>query len=126
MWIATKFGFYSMSNKPAVQFPEYESVIHVRGRSEDDMQRLVKELRGLALKINLDISKREDVDYTYRVFVHPDDLPKVLAKLGSSVDYPSFKGMIGESPHQKHKLNAYCQFWYDMVLAFGENPLMKG
>ena len=126
MWIATKFGFYSMSNKPAAQFPEYESLIHVRGRSKEDMFRLVEELRGLALKVNLDVSTREDVDYTHRIFVHPSDLPKVLAKVAKSVDYPSIKGMVGESPHQKHKLNAYCQFWYDMIVAFGEDPKTKG
>jgi len=126
MWIATKFGFYSMSNKKAYQFPEYESVIHVRGRSEDDMKRLINEIRGLSLKIIPEISMREDVDYTYRIFIHPNDLPKVLARLGNSVDYTSFKGMIGESKHQKHKLNAYCQFWYDMVVAFGQDPLTKG
>ena len=126
MWIATRLGFYSMSNKPAAQFPEYDSVIHVRGRSEEDMQRLVAHLRGLALKINLDISKRENVDYTYRIFVHPSDLPKVLARLADTVDYTSFKGTIGETDHQKHKLNAYCQFWYDMVVAFGEDPMTKG
>jgi hypothetical protein len=125
MWIATKFGFYSMANKPAEQFPEYESVIHVRGRGRDDMRRLIDLMAGLKLKITPEISYREEVDYNYRIFVHPDDLPRVLFRLGKNLDYQSFKGMVSESDHQKHKLGAYCSFWSDMLSAFGIDPMSK-
>ena len=125
MWIASKFGFYSMANKPAEQFPEYESVIHVRGRGKSDMVRLIETLQDLKLKIKPEISYREEVDYNYRIFVHPSDLPKVLARLGTSLNYSSFKGMGSKSPHQRHKLSAYCNFWRDMLDAFGISPLTK-
>jgi hypothetical protein len=119
MYIACKYGFYSLASKPAPQFLHDKPVIHVRAHDKHDLLRLIRRIKDLKLKIQPEIMGRERAGWSYRFFLHPSDLPKVLARLGTGVNYPSFKKVAYLLPHQRDKFWVYDRMTKDMAKAYG-------
>lgn len=98
MWIASKFGFYSIVAKA--------DGVHVRARVKQDLEQLLA-----ATDIAETIQVWHGADYRYRVVVGADKLPAIFLKLAESIDYDNFKNMVHASPTQKTKYYAYGAIW---------------
>lgn len=102
MWIASKYGFYSIVKK--------EDVFHVRARCRADLENL-----RVASGIDDDVKESyPGSDYPWRLIVGGESLAKVFDSLEESIDYGNFKGMIGGTPNQRNKLDAYHRIWAEM------------
>lgn len=103
MWIASRFGFFSIVKWPA------RELWQVRARIGYDLESLKK-----ALKSNAEIIETLDSDYRFRILLTEKEIQKVFKLFGQTIDYSNFKAHIGSSPEQRHKLNAYHQIWQIM------------
>ena len=94
MWIFSQEGFFSIVHK--------QDGFHVRARRQRDF-------------INLSlipVKSYPGSDYPWRAILEEKtELLKLFAKLGTSVDYPNFKGRIGQRPDQKDRLGNYHKIW---------------
>ena len=99
MWIASKFGFYSIVCKDTDEF-------HVRARLRVDLENLLA-----AINVDEEIKQSEYADYRYRLVVSREVVKKITTTLAATLDYPNFKNRIAESPSQESKLDAYHQIW---------------
>jgi len=98
MWIASKYGFYSIIQK--------DDGFHVRGRLKGDLENL-KEHSGL----DCEVLKWDTADYRYRMIVPADKIAGVFTTLLDSIDYSNFKSQIGRTEDQREKLGAYHEIW---------------
>ncbi|MBE7436938.1 MAG: hypothetical protein HS115_00680 [Spirochaetales bacterium] len=104
MWIASKYGFYSIVKKA--------DGLHVRARLMKDLENLIT-----AARIKKSILTWPDADYRYRIIVDDLEYSQIVAALQASVDYPNFKNMIHQKGDQKRKYEAYSRIWgtlYDL------------
>jgi len=99
MWIASKFGFFSIVRKGEDQF-------HVRARVRTDLENLL-----VAADLDEKIHESDLSDYKYRLVVGHDAVRKITSALAETLDYPNFKNKIAETPSQESKLGAYHQIW---------------
>ena len=99
MWIASKFGFYSIVCKNKNEF-------HVRARLRVDLENLLA-----TLNLEEEIYQSEYADYRYRLVVSQEVVRKITATLADTLDYPNFKNQIAETPSQEDKLDAYHDIW---------------
>ena len=99
MWIASKFGFYSIVCKDEDQF-------HVRARLIGDLQNLLA-----ATGLDEEIHQSDYSDYKYRLVVGHDAVRKITSTLAETLDYPNFKNKIAETSSQATKLDAYHEIW---------------
>lgn len=102
MWIASKHGFFSIVRK--------EDVFHVRARGKGDLDNL-RNAAGLAEQVQ---ESYPGSDYPWRLIVGSESLGKVFEALEATIDYGNFKGMIGATPDQRDKLDAYHRIWAEM------------
>ena len=98
MWIASKYGFYSIIQK--------DDGFHVRGRLKQDLENLKKH-SGL----DCEVLKWDTADYRYRMIVPADKIAGVFTVLLDSIDYSNFKSMVGKTEGQREKLGAYHEVW---------------
>lgn len=99
MWLATRYGFYSVVRKSPTEF-------HVRGRIRRDLENLL-ELTGRRHPIH----EWPTADYRYRVIVDHRTFSELMAALALALDYPNFKEAIAATPDQREKLPAFHQVW---------------
>ena len=99
MWIASKFGFFSIVRKSEEQF-------HVRARIHSDLENLL-----VAADLDEKIHENDISDYKYRLVVGKDAVRKITSSMAETLDYSNFKNQIAETPSQEHKLGAYHQIW---------------
>jgi hypothetical protein len=99
MWIASKFGFFSIVRKGEDQF-------HVRARVRTDLENLL-----VAADLDEKIHESDLSDYKYRLVVGHDAVRKIQLSMSETLDYPNFKNQIEVTPSQEHKLGAYHQIW---------------
>jgi hypothetical protein len=106
MWLATKFGFFSVvqNTNPTRRKDE---VVAVRARVKRDLQLLGKAM----WKFPAPIVTLKNSDYRYRIEIAANELQNLMTLLAAEVDYDNFKGMIGKSPTQKDKLPGYHEMW---------------
>ena len=94
MWIFSQDGFYSIVQK-GEQF-------HVRARRKQDL-------------VNVGLTPTKSFagsDYPWRaILANRGELLMLMEKLGKSVDYPNFKGRIGERADQINRLGDYHKIW---------------
>src|SRR5579872_2305683 len=111
MWIASKYGWFSIVNKPTEHDKEWSGMsempsINIRARSVDDLE---------ALRKFADIKAKPIIspaaDYCCRVIVSRQELARVMGLLALDVDYPNFKDMIDGRPDQAEKLSYYHEIW---------------
>jgi hypothetical protein len=98
MWLATKYGFFSIVKKGGK--------FHVRARVKRDLENLVA-----ATHIDAKIIESETTDYRYRVLVDGAGLGIVVMTLATTLDYDNFKGHIHDLPDQADKSEAYANIW---------------
>ncbi len=103
MWIASKYGWFSIVEKNP-------GVFHVRARVGNDLKNLVR-----AASIAATIEYWPDADYRYRIIISRQQRNKVFQALQSSIDYPNFKSEIAKTPDQCDKLSAYHTIWATMA-----------
>ena len=99
MWIASKFGFFSIVRKGEEQF-------HVRARVRTDLENLL-----VAADLDEKIHQSDLSDYKYRLVVGQDAVRKITLSMAEALDYPNFKNQIAETSSQERKLGAYHQIW---------------
>jgi len=102
MWIASKFGFYSIVCKDDDEF-------HIRARLRVDLEDLL-----VATNIDEQIHQSARADYRYRLVVSHQVVRKITTTLAETLDYPNFKNKIAETPSQEPKLHAYHCIWEAM------------
>ena len=94
MWIFSQDGFYSIVQK-GEQF-------HVRARRKQDL-------------VNVGLTPTKSFagsDYPWRaILANRGELLMLMEKHGKSVDYPNFKGRIGERLDQRNRLGDYHKIW---------------
>ena len=103
MWLATKFGYYSIvkSNKVRDSFM-------VRARAEKDLLNLTKELFIFRKR---KIKKSYDTDYMFRIFITQEELDILMVFLSKNIDYSNFKDKIHTIGNQKDKVPFYMRIW---------------
>jgi hypothetical protein len=94
MWIFSQDGFYSIVQK-GEQF-------HVCTRRKQDL-------------VNVGLTPTKSYagsDYPWRaILANRAELLMLLEKLGEFINYPNFKGRIGERPDQANRLGEYHKIW---------------
>lgn len=103
MWLATKFGFYSI-----VQTHENKNKFMVRARAEKDLENLTKCLKKLE---NRKIISTKEADYHYRIIVTQFELNELLHHFAETIDYSNFKNKISTITGQHDKLPFYHEIW---------------
>jgi len=102
MWLATKYGFYSIVKSSV------NSDYVVRSRDINDLINLKKELKIFK---NRKIHSSEETDYKYRIFVNFEEFNELMQLFTMNVDYSNFKDKIKVTPNQKDKLPFYSKVW---------------
>lgn len=106
MWLATKFGFYSI-----VQTRDEKDKFMVRARAEKDLKNLVENVQELNGK---EVLKTDFTDYRYRIIITKNELSALMMFFAANLDYPNFKDKIKATPGQKDKLGSYHEIWHVM------------
>jgi hypothetical protein len=105
MWIASKYGFYSIVKK--------EGHFHVRARTKKD---LVDLLATAELDFPVEIWPAADYRFRFRIPEKDlDSLSVIFGTLMDSIDYTNFKSEIAATPGQRKKLPAYHEIWHTMA-----------
>jgi hypothetical protein len=104
MWIASKFGWFSIVQKT--------DGWHVRARVRGDLENLI---RAADICKRWIIIETPHADYRYRFVVGKVGIRRVFDALCRSVDYPNFKSQISATDDQRDKLYEYGQIWKMMA-----------
>ncbi len=110
MWLATKFGFYSIVRKRAAT-PTAPAEFHVRARVRQDLENLLASA-GLPGREILDW---DTSDYRYRFLASAEDVALLLGQLAATLDYSNFKSEIARTADQRARLPAYHRVWEEMM-----------
>ena len=105
MWIASKYGFYSIVKK--------EGHFHIRSRTEKDLVDLFA-----TADLDFPVEIWRSADYRFRVRIPETDtesLGIIFGVLMDSIDYGNFKSEIAASTSQRKKLHAYHEIWHIMA-----------
>ena len=102
MWVASKYGFFSIVRKS-------EGKCHVRARIREDLENLIA-----ASEVEAEILTWDESDYRHRVIVKESVVEKVMATLAETLDYDNFKNKIIETPSQCDKAPTYGEIWARM------------
>jgi hypothetical protein len=111
MWIATKFGFFSVvRNVPrdGTKAPKEEKFI-IRSRNVRDLTDFLFEVAPEVT--DLKVVQTPDNDYAARLFCSQDHLSRFLQYMVLTLDYDNFKSMIHGSASQSDKSQAYMECW---------------
>ncbi len=109
MWIASKFGFFSIVQKEPPEEGK-PAVYHVRARLRQDLENLLHVAR-----LRKEIEEWPEADYRYRFLGTKADVQQVMACLAATLDYDNFKSKIGRTPDQQAKLDAYHTVWTELA-----------
>jgi hypothetical protein len=99
MWIFTSEGFYSVVQKAG------ESILTVRARRQEDLERLQKYLPRLST-----IYSERGSDYAYRANCTHEEWALALARMALTIDYSNFKSTVLENARHE----AYMRVWSAM------------
>lgn len=104
MWIATKFGYYSIVQTKGSN----QNLFMVRSRSKQDLENLKNEI-SIFRKRKI----KEDffADYFYRIFINREELYSLMMFIVMNIDYSNFKDEIKANKSQKDKLGYYSEIW---------------
>lgn len=109
MWIASKYGFFSIVMKGPDEF-------HVRARFRGDLEELME-----ACGVDETLHKSYNSDYRYRLVVGRPVVTKIGARIFEEIDYDNFKNKIAETSSQQDKLSAYGDIWSIMYMLQGRD-----
>lgn len=113
MWLATKYGFFSVVRN--IDFRDRERdgarAYIVRTRRKADLEGLLQQVDGNAVDTGR-ITVTMEADYPARVFVSQQEWEGLMQLLADSIDYSNFKSKIAATPEQnKDKHAAYAEIW---------------
>jgi hypothetical protein len=104
MWIASKYGFFSIVQKDTDRY-------NIRTQSRQDIDNLLQ-----VCKLDAKVSAWSTLNYRYQITINADELLKVSSELARNLDYKNFKTCIAHQTDQRHKLVAYHQI-SDIMIA---------
>ena len=100
MWLTTTSGFYSAT------LTWDGKQIQVRARDRNDLERL-KDKYAPELG---DIIETFDADYPYRALCQKDELPVIVFRIASDIDYKNFKDRVYDTQgHERSSI--YGEVW---------------
>jgi hypothetical protein len=102
MWIASKYGFYSLKHDEAT------GKYFIRARVRLDLMNLIAKVPELSATT---VQEWPRADYRYRIITDARGVQGLMKTLGESVDYGNFKDMIARTPGQDGKLSPYHRIW---------------
>lgn len=105
MWLMTKHGFYSISQKGKGQY-------HIRARERQDLENLITNHGPLRRH---KIVESTEADYPYRVIVTESVLDEVMTFFTATLDYSNFKETIHHMPNQSRKNLPYAKIWWVLM-----------
>jgi len=105
MWLATKYGFYSV-----VAHQDDPDLVQVRARSRDDLEHLRGFAQGRGIPVP-DIIMTPANDYCCRIFMTRRSWTQLGGALATEIDYPNFKEQVRGEPLRNA---AYTQMWSAM------------
>jgi hypothetical protein len=113
MWLATKFGFFSVvqNSRSRKRGNKWEPFV-VRARVKRDLEILRKQMWPEMRPSAIRIVDTPEADYRYRIEISESEVRDLMLLLAFNVDYPNFKSMIAKTPSQEHKLHGYHEMWH--------------
>ncbi len=105
MWLATKYGFFSV-----VAHQDDPDLVQVRARSRADLGHLRGFAQGRGIPIP-DIVMTPANDYCCRIFMTRQSWTQLGGELATEIDYPNFKEQVRGEPLRDA---AYTQMWSAM------------
>jgi hypothetical protein len=109
MWLFTTIGFYSV-----VADVSHPDTLKIRARARADLEAL----RDGYLP-DIEIIESEHTDYRFRALVRRDEWVHAAEALARAIDYPNFKGAVGERQGAA-RAKRYAKVWQVM------NGLQRG
>jgi hypothetical protein len=106
MWLFTKFGFFSIVQKPediAIQ------TVTIRSRVKNDLISLCKQY----LKSDCKILTFENSDYRHRITVSKSEFASALMQIALDIDYDNFKNEVYRS-QGSDRAAVYGDVWADV------------
>lgn len=103
MWIFTKFGFFSIVEKPE---DEKENTLTVRARVKTDLE----SLRDEYLPILGPISEDKGTDYKYRARAPRLDIASAFSQIVLDIDYSNFKEAVAKNQGTE-RASSYHEIW---------------
>ena len=104
MWIASKYGFFSIVQKDTDRYV-------IRAQVRQDIENLLQ-----VCELDAKVSAWSTMNYRYQITISADEWFKVTCELAQNLDYKNFKTWIAHLPDQRHKLVAYHQI-SDIMIA---------
>jgi hypothetical protein len=115
MWLATKYGFYSIVQKRDGYIDK--QLYQVRARVRRDLENLLE-----LTKLDREILAWPKADYRYRFLASFQDLIAIMNSLAESLDYDDFKATITKRKDQSAKLTAYHDLWRNLAQLQKQGP----
>lgn len=114
MWLATRFGYFSIVLKPS------EKHLTIRSRVRNDLENLRK--RYLP---KLKIIEGAGTDYPYRAEVSHKDLGKAMKQIVFDIDYPNHKEVVAKE-QGLHRSKVYGRVWSILTILEREESRETG
>jgi 8-oxo-dGTP pyrophosphatase MutT (NUDIX family) len=102
MWVMTKFGFFSIVEKPE---DKEKGMLTIRARVRGDLEALRHYLPQIG-----DIVSNAGSDYRFRVRVKKEDWAGAASKIALDIDYSNFKDKIAKA-QGKSRASTYGKVW---------------
>jgi 8-oxo-dGTP diphosphatase len=102
MWLMTKFGFFSVVEKPE---DKGKGMLTIRARVRGDLDALRHYLPQMG-----DIVSNAGSDYRFRVRVTKEDWAAASSKMALDIDYPNFKDKVAKE-QGKSRASTYGKVW---------------
>lgn len=102
MWLMTKFGFFSVVEKPK---DKAAGLVTIRSRVQDDLNALRSYLPQMSAVVS-----NSGTDYAFRAQVSKADFANALSKIAMDVDYSNFKNEVART-QGKARASCYSEVW---------------
>jgi 8-oxo-dGTP pyrophosphatase MutT (NUDIX family) len=102
MWLMTKFGFFSIVDKPE---DKGKGMLTIRARVRKDLDSLRHYLPQMG-----EIVSNAGSDYRFRVRVKKEDWAAASSKIALDIDYPNFKDKVAKE-QGKSRASIYGKVW---------------
>jgi len=106
MWLFTKFGFFSIVQKPEDIATQ---TVTIRSRVKNDLISLCKQY----LKSNPKILTFRNSDYRHRITVPKSEFAAAIAEISLDIDYDNFKNEVHRS-QGGDRAAVYSDVWADV------------
>lgn len=133
MWIATKYGFYSIVRAHATPDPKqpahttkepHPTLMMVRARCRGHLEALLYNTPlGRANHSGIIDNRGQSTDYPFRIIFDASLLPAVMAALGEAVDYTNFKNAAKAAAPEDYAYNTFLAKTWGAGLSLGDGDL---